>query len=594
MKRAMITMLMALLVLVLAASAALAAPVLTDGQATAWIGENNYLYLQSPNGSIRLMQAAMDDMLSMSDTDLYCLTQDGRVFSVRKDGLSSAVLYSNPTDQELASLRETAYDLREGTLTLAGRTISTQAICAASNGEYLFYGERTNNGYYRLRQVAIPSAAASGSLQLITLPLDGVTISEPLSITVSKDALTLTGTDRTVTIYDLNGGGSQRFLATSWYTAAAALVNGKLYRYTEGLGGAWTLESAEEQSITWNAAPTAPVMSRVTATPVRATATPKPTATPVPAVSTEEDDTLYKGDSGSAVRSMQRRLTQLGYPAGAVDGSYGEETQYAVNLFYDAIGYREHNYVTGRVLDILYSKKAPAYDPYLPLTTGDRGVSVLKMQTRLQELGYSVEKLDGIYGDLTVKAVAQFQDEAAISMLFGETPGIRASSEFLEVLYSEYAPAHVVVTPVPQPEVPSAVQGGVRYTLDFDGYTATAASPENASATKLSIPSSIDVDGETFHVTKIAKNAFRNMTSLTTASIGKNVQSIGKNAFQGCANLESIRLKTELLTDKYVGDNAFDGIAPTAVIFCPAGLGEEYEELLHEKGVPYTVVFDEE
>jgi lipoprotein-anchoring transpeptidase ErfK/SrfK len=42
---------------------------------------------------------------------------------------------------------------------------------------------------------------------------------------------------------------------------------------------------------------------------------------------------LYFGDSGSAVKSVQRRLNQLGYYAGPVDGQYGNDLEEAVWAF---------------------------------------------------------------------------------------------------------------------------------------------------------------------------------------------------------------------------------------------------------------------
>jgi lysozyme family protein len=52
-------------------------------------------------------------------------------------------------------------------------------------------------------------------------------------------------------------------------------------------------------------------------------------------VEPEESDTgeLHAGMRGSAVKALQTRLRALGYPCGAVDGIYGEQTYRAVVLF---------------------------------------------------------------------------------------------------------------------------------------------------------------------------------------------------------------------------------------------------------------------
>lgn len=46
-------------------------------------------------------------------------------------------------------------------------------------------------------------------------------------------------------------------------------------------------------------------------------------------------------------------------------------------------------------------------------------------------------------------------------------------------------------------------------------------------------------------VSKIAENAFRGNTKLTSAVIGKNILTVGKCAFEGCSNLTSIQLTKE-------------------------------------------------
>jgi len=47
---------------------------------------------------------------------------------------------------------------------------------------------------------------------------------------------------------------------------------------------------------------------------------------------------LYYGDTGPAVRSVQRRLTQLHYYPGPIDGIYGEDTEQAVWAFKEVQG----------------------------------------------------------------------------------------------------------------------------------------------------------------------------------------------------------------------------------------------------------------
>ncbi|MBQ7864768.1 MAG: peptidoglycan-binding protein, partial [Clostridia bacterium] len=176
---------------------------------------------------------------------------------------------------------------------------------------------------------------------------------------------------------------------------------------------------------------------------------PKPTTKPA----VEEDDgRISKGDTGSAVRKMQRRLLELGYPVGKVDGDFGENTLLAVNLFQCAIGYRNRTYASEAMLNKLYNKNAPAYDPYAPLKEGDEGADVEIMQTFLDELGYSVgEKgIDGKFGKDTKAAVGQFQLVAGLKVT-GE-----ADAETLKLLYDEENPIpNATPSPVPPTDAPT-------------------------------------------------------------------------------------------------------------------------------------------
>ena len=71
------------------------------------------------------------------------------------------------------------------------------------------------------------------------------------------------------------------------------------------------------------------------------------------------------------------------------------------------------------------------------LQKGSKGDEVLKLQNRLNELGYSVGKADGDYGNKTKAAIEQFQSNNGL-----EVNGI-ADEETQKLLYSEEAKANV-------------------------------------------------------------------------------------------------------------------------------------------------------
>ena len=67
------------------------------------------------------------------------------------------------------------------------------------------------------------------------------------------------------------------------------------------------------------------------------------------------------------------------------------------------------------------------------------------------------------------------------------------------------------------------------------------------------------------------------------------IHTIGKQAFAGCKNLKSIRIKTPYLTKKSVGTKAFKGISVKAKIKVPKKQLKAYKKLLKAKGVAKSV-----
>ena len=71
--------------------------------------------------------------------------------------------------------------------------------------------------------------------------------------------------------------------------------------------------------------------------------------------------TLRRGDENARVKDMQRRLKELGYYEGSLDGYFGKQTQAAVKAFQHAIGVKESGVADPDTLKELYSANAPAY-----------------------------------------------------------------------------------------------------------------------------------------------------------------------------------------------------------------------------------------
>ena len=87
-----------LLILCMLSISAGAAPAVTDGATTGWIGDNNYLCFQKADGRNLQMAMEMDDLLTMTEDELICIARDQRVIGVKKDGSGSRVVDRTEAD----------------------------------------------------------------------------------------------------------------------------------------------------------------------------------------------------------------------------------------------------------------------------------------------------------------------------------------------------------------------------------------------------------------------------------------------------------------------------------------------------------------
>ncbi len=107
------------------------------------------------------------------------------------------------------------------------------------------------------------------------------------------------------------------------------------------------------------------------------------------------------------------------------------------------------------------------------------------------------------------------------------------------------------------------------------------------SKVEITIPDTVTIDGITYKVTAISKNAFKNNKKLKKVTIGKNVTQIEANAFNGCKNLKTITIKSKNI--KSIGKNAFKGINTKAKIKVPSSKLTKYKKLFKGKGQKSTV-----
>lgn len=97
------------------------------------------------------------------------------------------------------------------------------------------------------------------------------------------------------------------------------------------------------------------------------------------------------------------------------------------------------------------------------------------------------------------------------------------------------------------PYAESFIQNGLKYTVIHteDDSRQVSVSAENMSEAlntkgELTIPSEVEYEGVKYDVTEIEDNAFVDSTEIKAVMIPESINTIGKNAFDGCENLEQI------------------------------------------------------
>ena len=126
---------------------------------------------------------------------------------------------------------------------------------------------------------------------------------------------------------------------------------------------------------------------------------------------------LRRGDTGQAVRQLQRFLAAAGFSPGPADGVLGPLTENSVKAFQRARGLSSDGVVgpqtqkaVSTVSQMLGS--LPALDPGgRIIRPGYRGQDVRYLQELLTIAGYDPGPIDGVFGPLSQAAVREFQGD---------------------------------------------------------------------------------------------------------------------------------------------------------------------------------------
>ncbi len=127
---------------------------------------------------------------------------------------------------------------------------------------------------------------------------------------------------------------------------------------------------------------------------------------------------------------------------------------------------------------------------------------------------------------------------------------------------------------------------GTKYKVTGDD-TVTYAAPKNKKVKSVTIPATVTIDGITYDVTDVSKNAFKNCKKLKKVNVGKNITSIGKNSFYNCTSLKKIVIKSKSITS--IGKNSFKNINSNAVIKVPKSKYKAYKKLFKKSKLSSTV-----
>ena len=148
-----------------------------------------------------------------------------------------------------------------------------------------------------------------------------------------------------------------------------------------------------------------------------------------------------RGDfPGAGVRSLQRRLKQMGYFDGECTDAFGDSTQRAVERFQEQNGLEVTGAADEATCRLLYSGSGVSLTDDGVLRQGDAGESVAELQQLLHALGYLPAENDGAFGADTYVAVVLYQ------IASGLTPTGEADAALVESLRSPEA------TPLSQAE----------------------------------------------------------------------------------------------------------------------------------------------
>ena len=96
--------------------------------------------------------------------------------------------------------------------------------------------------------------------------------------------------------------------------------------------------------------------------------------------------------------------------------------------------------------------------------------------------------------------------------------------------------------------------GDVTYEISGEGTVTIKGGDQRGS---VEISATVEINGQTYNVTAIAENAFKDNTGITSVTIPEGIQTIGDNAFSGCVGLIIINIGKDVA---FIGNKAFANV----------------------------------
>lgn len=129
------------------------------------------------------------------------------------------------------------------------------------------------------------------------------------------------------------------------------------------------------------------------------------------------------------------------------------------------------------------------------------------------------------------------------------------------------------------------------YFLNWKKKTALLIDTSDDNRKNLTIPGIYEFIHESgaitnFKITGIDDKVFKKHTKLRSVVIGKNIKTIGAEAFMGCSKLKSVTFKTTKLTKTSIGKNAFKGLPDSVTVKVPKKVLKLYKQILRKAGMP--------